>query len=502
MTFNPNPDNRTLPGPPAGLTVPSPFKAGTSEWWLDQLSRALASRLPRYELLANYYRGTQSLEALKSDAWRESGINTVFPRGLSANYSRLIVNGTAQRLTVLGFRLGGHIRADSEAARIWGANDMESMSDIALTESLVKGECPILVEPNPRDPSTPIITPQDPAQMIVWTAPGDRRIRLAALKTWWDADVRRRFYILYLPDSIERWQDRDPGQMDMWLGRVFAITPARWSRISVEPNPLGEVPAVVIPNEPLLAGRPEAEHEAALDQIDHYNRVLMDMAVTSNELAFPQRHATGVEGDDEAETDETPATAATGRVQTGQTRWITTASPDAAFGQFDAAQIENYVKQLEVIRAGIATTSFVPLHFLSSMASSVAPSGEAFTAAEVPLIDKARGHQRDKGSALRTVMRLSFTLAGDTTRAEAMARGQTLWLDPERRTESQHLDALGKMRDQLKVPEEAVWERIPVAPEEIARWIEMRAAAALEAPAAPAPSADGPPNPPDAGNIQ
>lgn len=482
MTFDATAANRTLPVPLGATRPPSPFALGSSEWWIDRLSRGLASRLGRYERLTRYYRGTQDNSSLITEDFRESGLAAIFPNGFNANHSRLIVNGTAQRLAILGFRLGGDVRADSEAARIWRANDMESMSDVALTESLVKGECPVLVEPNPRDPLTPLITPQDPSQVIVWNAPGDRRIRQAALKTWWDEELRRRLYILYLPDRIERWQDRDSGQMDLWLNRLFAITPARWERLGVQGNPLGEVPLVVVPNEPLLAGRPEAEHEAALGQIDHYNRVLMDMAVTSQELAFPQRYGIGVEEEDEEAATETPAVTSRQGVRTGRTRWVTTPSPDARFDQFEAAQIDNYVKELAEIRGSIAMTTFVPYHFLLSMPSSVAPSGESFTAAEVPLVDKVRGHQRDKGSAWRTVMRLAFMLIDDRTRALAMAMGQTMWMDPERRTESQHIDALGKMRQLLGVPEEAVWERIPAAPEEIARWLAMRAAAPPPAP--------------------
>lgn len=475
--------HRTLPGPaPAELGPASIFKTGSSEWWIERLSHALGSRLQRYELLTRYYRGTQSLERLASEAWKESGLGAVFPHYLSANHSRLIVNGTAGRLSVLGFQLAGQVRTDTEASRIWSANEMESLSEVALTESLVKGECPVLVEPNPRDPDTPLITPQDPAEVIVWSAPGDRRIRQAAMKTWWDPDARRRFYILYLPDRIERWQDRDPGQMDRWLNRLFGGVAAPWTRIDLVPNPLGEIPIVVIPNEPLLKGSPEAEHEASLGRIDHYNRVLMEMAVTSDQLAWPQRWAKGVVDDEDVgregvQTDSSP--------RTGQTRWVITESPDAEFGQFVAATIDNYVKELEQIRADIAIEAFVPYHFLLAMPSSVAPSGESFTAAEVPFVDKVRGHQRDKGTAWRSVMRLVFAVAGDSERARAMAAGRTVWMDPERRTESQHIDALGKMRKLLGVPEEAVWERIPAAPEEIARWIQMRDEASATGAATP-----------------
>lgn len=497
MTYDPTRTNRTLAGPNTSGALPSRFPVGSSEWWIDKLTRALISREQRFDRLTAYYRGAESLTKLASVAWTESGLASVFPNGLRTNHSRLIVNATAQRLSILGFRLAGSARVDTEAARIWRANDLESQSDIALTESLVKGECPVLVEPNPRDLSTPIITPQDPRNTIVWTASGDRRIRLAALKTWWDEATRLRQYQLFLPDRIERWQDAQPGQMTRFLSSLFAVEPAPWQRLSQAVNPIGEIPLVTIPNEPLLAGQPEAEHEAALDQIDHYNRTLMEMAISSNELAYPQRFATGVDEDDATDDDEQPSTAATttGRIQTGQNRWITTPAPDATFGQFAAAQLDNYTKALDTIRAGIATVTFTPYHFLLNMPSSVPPSGESLTASESPLTDKCRGHQRDKGSAWRTAMRLAFLMAGDSTRAEQMRGGVVVWRDPERRTESQHIDALGKLRTMLGVPEEATWELIPATPEEIARWIELRneAAAAAPAPTATAPTtgADG-----------
>lgn len=496
MTYDPTSLTRTLPAGPA-IGPPSRYQRGSSEWYIERLGRSLAKRHARFKLLTEYYRGTQNLQRLASEAFVEAGLPTVFPEYLSANYSRLIVNAAAQRLVVLGFRLGGEIQADTEAARIWRANDMEALSDVALTESLVKGECPVLVEPNRADPRTPVITPQDPDEVIVWTARRDRRDRQVALKTWWDEDESRRMYTLYFPDRIERWQDRQRGQMDLFRELLTGSPTPEYERreTRAEPavvqNPLGEVPIVVLTNEPLLSGSPEAEHEAALTQMDHYNRVLMDMSVTSQELAFPQRWGKGVpdDGEETAEGEVHGAKPA----KTGQTRWVLTNSPDAEFGQFAAATIDNYVKELDIIRAGIATITFTPYHFLLNMPSSVPPSGEAITAADAAPTDKAKGHQRDKGTAWRAVMRMCFTIAGDDRRAEAMRQGVTLWMDPERRTESQHVDALGKLRTMLGVPEEAAWEMIPTAPEEIARWKQMRAA---EPPAPAAATPGAPPNEP------
>ena len=460
--------NRTLPAPTT-LPAPSRYPVRSSEWWLDRMSRALSARQKRYELLDAYYRGTQDTQRLASKAFRESGLLALFPH-LNANHSKLIVNAAAQRLVVLGFRLGGELRVDQEAARLWRRNELEAVSDIAHTESLVYGECPVLVEPNPTDETVPLITPQDPSQVIVWHAPHDRRIREAALKTWWDDEARRRLYILYLPDRIERWHDRQPSQMDSWMFGLFGGQPPQWELretreqpASVD-NPLGEVPMVVVPNEPRLSGSPEGEHEPALTLIDVYNKQLMDMITTSHEMAYPQWWAAGIE----------PGGAQSGVVaEKGQDRLLWTPNPEAKFGQFTAAMLDNYVNSLKETRSGIATITFTPYHYLLNMPSSVPPSGESITASEAALVDKISGHQRDKGSAWRTIMRLAFALAGDERRAQAMADGATVWEDPERRTESQHIDALGKMVTMLGVPKEAAWEQIPVSPETIERWRQM-----------------------------
>lgn len=466
-----------------------PFAPESSEWWIQRMSIALFARIPRFKKLEDYYRGEQKLRRLAMRSWFESKLSRAFPNYLHANHSKLIVNAAANRLVVLGFRMPGEFRADDNAARIWRRNEMDAESDRIHIEALVKGECPVLVEPDPQSPDTPVITGHDPTQMIVWHAPSDRRIRLAGLKTWWDADEQRRRYILYLPDSIERWHDTATSQRDKWGEQMPKLR-----RGDIEPrnepgqewkttNPLGKVPIIVVGNESRLAASPEGEHEPVINRIDHYNMTLMEMAVTTHELAFPQRWATGVDADSEPtpppvtiplDEDETDVETARPTVQSGQTRWITTPTPDAEFGQFVAATVDNYVKALDQIRADIATDTFTPYHFLLNMPSSVPPSGESLTAAEAPLVDKVRGHARDKGPAWRQVMALAFEVAG--RKAEAIAlrdAGATIWQDPERRTESQHVDALGKMVQMLGLPQEAAWELLPASPEQINRWNQM-----------------------------
>lgn len=483
MTFDTVSANRGLPVP-AGLKPPSRFPRGSSEWWLDRLTAALAQRLRRFELLESYYRGTQDLAKLSSRAFREAGLEAMFPN-LNANHSRLIVNATAQRLVVLGFRLPDELRADVTAAALWRANDLDTLADVAHKEALVKGECPVLVEPNPADPTRPVITPQDPSSVIVWTSAGDRRIRLAALKTWWDDDARRRLYTLYLPDRIERWQDRQPGQMDQWRLRLSGGPLPQWERRETEgmpavvPNPLGEVPIVVLYNDPRLTGSPEGEHEIAMGLVDLYHKTLKDMATTSHFAAYRQRYGTGIDSENEgARRDPTTGQAiepAPAQAETGQDTMLTSPFPDARFGTLEESDLAGYVKALDTIRADIGSMTFTPPYYLLNLPSSVPPSGDSITALEAAHTDKIRGHQRDKAAPWRRIIALAFRLAGDEARARAMREaGTVLWEDPERRAESQHIDALGKLVQMLDLPPEAAWELIPAGPEQIARWTRMR----------------------------
>ena len=86
----------------------------------------------------------------------------------------------------------------------------------------------------------------------------------------------------------------------------------------------------------------------------------------------------------------------------------------------------------------------------------------------------------------RDVRRLAFRAAGDATRGAYMA-AETIWRDPENRTESQHVDALQKLAA-IGIPQEQLWADAGYSPQQIKRFLEMRGgtAPAPETPPAPA----------------
>jgi hypothetical protein len=56
-----------------------------------------------------------------------------------------------------------------------------------------------------------------------------------------------------------------------------------------------------------------------------------------------------------------------------------------------------------------------------------------------------------------------------------------LWRDPERHTESQHVDAVTKMQS-LGLPNEILWEELGFSPQKIARIKQLKLTEALTAP--------------------
>lgn len=483
--------HRTLEATSA-LVPKNPYPAGSSQWWLYRLNGRLDAQRRATTLLDDYYRGRQDTFRLASTAAIDSGIAALF-RGINANLSKLVVDATAQRLEVTGFRTGVD-ETDDLLWDWWQANDMDAWADIAHKDALAMRTCPVLVEPG-IDGGPPRITPQNPLRTIVETAPGDWRLVRAALKRWEDDDGRW-MHTLYLPDRIEFWQDAQGGFMSTLrsaiTGETILYEPRTLDRRTPSrvANPIDEVPFAIIPNMARSDGTYEAEHESVLPLLDLYNKTLLDLATTSEFSAFPQRYGIGIDVVEE-EAPETEAGAELGgkamaRIRAAVDAMVTTPNENAKFGEFQAADLANYVAALDQIRANVGTITFTPYHLLLNMPTAVPATGEALKSAEVGLTHKVREHHREKGVGWERVQRLELRLAGQAVPPII----ETMWADPETRSEAVHTDAVVKLRAGLGIPRTAAWEMAGASRAQIKRWREQLTQPD-EAPAAAAAPAPG-----------
>lgn len=441
---------------------------------------ALDARLPAVEEYEAYYRGDQRL-AFATSKFREAFGRMLEP--LSDNWCQLVVDASVERLKVEGFRFGPEdTGADTDAWTMWQANYLDADSGLAHTEASKCGISYVLVLPG-ADPETPRITVEHPAQCITYSAPEDRRRRLAGFKRWTETDGSTRA-VLYTGEAV------------YLLGRARNSN-AGWGDLGNVPNPIGVVPMVPMLNLPNMLGGGMSDLHAVVALQDAINKLLADMIVNSEFVAYPQRWAVGL---------EIPTDPATGRpydreafLSSVSRLWVNE-NPAGQFGELAGSDGLGYVRQIEALVQHIAAQTRTPPHYLLGQ-SGAFPSGESLKATETGLVAKVKRKQVSYGEAWEEAMRLAFAYRGDTIRAEATDT-ETIWAEPEARSEGELVDALLKMR-QLGVPITELWRRYGATPQEIRRWSELINLPEREDPNNPVTDPPEPPAaPPDGGPPQ
>lgn len=436
---------------------------GTPEWWLPRLNARLDARATQVRRYDDYYSGRHRL-AFSTSRFREAFGNLF--REFADDWCAPVVDAVEERLAIEGFRFGPADQgADQDAWRIWQANHLDADSQIGHVEAFVQGTSYVLVWEG-EDDSTPEITVESPAETTVAFVAGSRRKRAAALKRWKDDDGHL-LATLYLPGYLYKF--RSSRVVDDFMDS----TQITFERREVDnepwplPNPLGVVPVVPLPNQPRLRGEGESEIRRVIPVQDAVNKLIADMLVASEFAGFPQRYATGIELPGEGE----ESNEVFKHLKAAVDRFWAFASTETKVGQFQVADLDNYVKAVEMLVQHIASQTRTPPHYFFLRGEF--PSGDSIKAAEAGLVSKARRRMRHFGEGWEEVMRLAFQVIGDEERAN-YAAAETLWADPESRTESQHIDAVVKKYAGLGIPQRQAWEDANYTQQQIERMEQMR----------------------------
>lgn len=445
--------------------------------WVASLEQRLTARLSDIETWNAYYEGEHRLQ-FASEKFRKAfgGLFDEF----ADNWCAPVVNAADERLAVVGFRFGDDSSADADAWRLWQANHLDAEHKLAIKAALIDSRSALLVWPDPDDETVPEITVEAADQVEVAYAPGSRYRRVAALKRFTDEWTGDTFATLYLPDGVYkfRW---DTTKSATVAEATRVMRPGQWvpREVSGEqwplPNPLGVVPIVEIRNDPRLRYPPRSELRSVIPLQDAINKLVADMMVASEFGAFRQKWATGVEIPVDPDTNQ-PIEAWRVAVE----RFITAPPGEigdepARFGDFSETQLANFREGIDMLVMHVASHTRTPPHYLNASADRL--SGESIKAAETGLVSKVRDKQLHMGEAFEEAMRLAFRVLDDP-RSDFVA-AETIWADPESRTEAEHIDAVGKKRQMLDIPLEQTWEDAGYSPTQIARFKADLAAGAL-----------------------
>lgn len=446
---------------------------GSPLWWVKRLDAKRVKRNRRLKVYDEYYRGDHPL-LFATEKFLEAfgGLFNQF----ADNFCPLVVDSVEERLNVEGFRFRAkgqgrsrRERNDNDAWAFWQANNLDSQSQQGHLEAILKEEAYTLTWFG--DDGEPVITVEDPTQVIVECEPGNSRRRAAALKVWHDDWVDRQMATLYLPDKIHKFQrstKNGAGSLPYdaegsstfggtWEDRDLGGEPA------VIDNPLGVVPVVPLTNRPRLLVPGASEIAPVIPLQDGINKLVADMLIASEYGAFRQRWATGMDVPVDPETKQPIESR-----KSAMSRVWYAEDDTAKWGEFGSTDLRNFVVAIENFVQSVATQTKTPPHYFYLKGEF--PSGESIKSAETGLVAKVRRKTRFFGEAWEETMRLAFKVKGDP-RADA-ADAETIWGDPESRSESELTDSLVKKRA-LGVPLEQLWEDAGYSPQQIGRFKEM-----------------------------
>jgi len=421
------------------------------------LEQELGSRQVMLQRLQDYHDGKHRL-AFTSQKFRDAfgGMFSSF----ADNWMQLVVDAVEERLNVEGFRYGTDPKSDKDAWLIWQANCLDAESQLAHSEALIKGDAYAIVWGD--DEGNPKVSIESPRDVVVAFEPGNRKRRIAALKKWRDDDG---FHATLFTENFVYKFDKDDRDVNGdWKPALTTSEP--WPL----PNPMGEVPVVPLTNRASLTSHyGVSEFLNAIPIQDAVNKLVADMLIASEYISFPQRYVTGM---------EIPIDENTGRpiapFNIASDRLLVAEDPAAKFGSLAAGDLQNYVTGIETLVQHIASQTRTPPHYFYLNGNF--PSGDAIKSAETGLVAKTRRKMRFFGESWEEVMRLCFKVLNDP-RGEVI-NSETIWADPEYRSEAELADALIK-RSAIGVPRQQLWEDAGYTQTQIARFQAMEAGDAL-----------------------
>lgn len=468
------------------IDTEAPYSAG---WWLRTLAKQLQDRRigslwtrqglqavrqrPGLDLLDDYKRGDPPLGNV-ADGWR-AHFQEIARMG-RLNVADLVVSAKANRMQLRDFRTAAATDelGDVQARAYMRATGLPLVARDVHETMLTLGDSYAIVTPPDKDRSYPLVTAEDPRQVI--TAHDDATGKvLAALKLFRDEWDSTDFAYLYLPGKV----------LVATKGGVSAITDAsfrmsrswEWDDTKTQTVPGGLLPVVRFRNRGGVG-----EFEPHLDTLDRINDKILDISTIAKVQAFRQRAVknlpeTTTTVDEAGNPVEVDIDYTDAFVAAPGAMWQVPGDVDFWESQpTDLGPIRMAVKDdLEHLAAVTST----PLHTVTPDAASGSAEGASLMReAHVYAVEDRRDRVIPSWAEL---MSLVFTFAGDTGRADR-SQIDALFGPMERYSLSEKMSAATQAKA-AGLPQDAIYTDVmQYAPAEVPNLRAMQAADLLLAP--------------------
>ncbi len=410
---------------------------------IDEAIDGFRSRSAGYAKNERYYSGNHDL-AFATDKFKNA-FGSLF-REFALNLCPAICDTVRDKLRVTSFSVDTPVAHAAEvrieAMRIWSANRMRIRSGEIHKEALKCGDAYMIVWPD--QDGHAMLYPNRAANCIVTyddEIPG-RIIRAA--KHWRGSDKRMRLNLFY-SDRIEKYISKEvvEGTIPPATEFVPLVEPhsSAAGADSVVENPYGVVPVFHFANNADIGAFGRSELEAAVPIQDGLNKSMLDMLVAMEFSAYRQRWAAGIEVQfDAAGKAVAPYTAGVDAL------WITQ-NPEAKFGDFATADLEQFLKVKDSFRGDIASVTGTPLHYFMQNSTRSLASGEALKKAESRFLAKIRDRQEAFGQVWADVIEFALKVEGWSP----LARLITQWEDPAPMSDKEFLENI-LIKKQIGLP--------------------------------------------------
>lgn len=445
------------------------------------LSEFQGMRQRIYWNVARYYDGVHPM-AFATEQFR-SAFYQVF-KDYSENLCSPVVDALKDRLEVVGFRTNkAEVKTEQapgvpgmptrqkarvedpegqKAWDVWTRNRMDLRAAEVHEESLKCGDAYVLVWPN--DEGEAEIWPQLATEFRVRYDPNNRGYLLSACKVWKD-DVEGVWRLnVYYPDRIDKFASKSNTLQNM------SFQPADYTKIDVISNPYQQVPAFHFPN--------GCEYKPGISELknvipiqDGLNKSVVDMLVAMEFASFKQRYAVGFEVEINEETGQ-PVDANVRNY--GVDRMMTFPDPESKVGQFDATDLNQFLRVQDKFWLSAARVSGTPLHYFYITQGDF-PSGEAIKSAEGRFIRKIKDRQTANGNKWEDVVQFALKIDGQATEDVEYT---AMWVPATPRSEAELADTAVKKRA-IGVPRSQLLREQGYSEEEIDQFLQEADAEAL-----------------------
>ncbi|MCU1675346.1 MAG: bacteriophage adsorption protein [Frankiales bacterium] len=395
---------------------------GSPGWHIERLVRKLEKRKLHLADLSRWLEGNAPLPEGTESAKRAYA---ALQRMARSGFAELIVEAVRERMRLVGFRTAaaGDENGDALAAQIWAENgmDIESADVHDMMLGLANGYA--IVGLNAAT-GRPIITGEDPKQVITEHDPTNPQVALRGLKSFYDEESQRDVIYLYDGNGKVYVAFRKRSARTVAASPKFSASAFEWDpeRGGAEGE---QLPAAVCPVVRFQNRRGVGEFENHTDLLERINTMILQRMSVAVMQAYRQRALKGdlPEKDDDGNVinyDEIfeAGPGALWRLPEGVDLW------ESAVGDLTPI-LASAKADLEHLGAITRT----PLYALFPDATNQTAEGASL--AREGLVYKVEDRMARAGASWARVMSLAFLFMGETERAD-VARIQPIWAPAER----------------------------------------------------------------------